>query len=769
MIGTGSGDLSIVPKLTFLRIVIGLGLLALPLSFGGLARSPRLILPLSVVFAIAYVAGKGKGWRAYVRMAAPAGIVKGLALTLVIQLILVSLFFFVAYGVVSIFAPRPFARAVTMPEMTILAAAVLFLAGAARLSATEGQPEHSAAEELLKTMAVDDDDDEDNDDEADLVMSDEAVTVDNFFAGSHFSVPDHMEDALTRWSEGKGAKVERVPVAASEAMIREAEERLGVTLPQTLRSLYLRRDGGSLPAYWVPGTDDPGTDYDDWVDAFAIDHEGLRPLKALHFLIDDYMVDFDPDDDDESDKDSWFPDADRLVILTRLYGVATLLDYRRSSTEPGVLLVDLEQDRDSQVRKVYDTFDAFFSDLRLEDEDRMAGGYTASERRARSRLAKRGYEPDRPQQFWAGSNANSSRGVSDEEWQAAEARLGVRLPDPFRRLYAVLDGGRPGYPFLARLGTDERGEPRSPFAGRYAVGTLLPLSAWVSLAELSGRLSFPEATPYAQLHESPERLIVISASFDAALMLDYRGAGEPSVLYCPDLMRPETCVDLGPVDAFLGALRQRANPGPDDGLPVADPSLSPRIATSDTFWMPDTAAAGVTDETLAQFAERFGAEVPPDFASLLKKQNGGKVRFRYAPPTDESRDPMGGLRSDPHNLEWIDIFPGGIWPVEDWIGFSGFRRKHGRAADQDPRYDLMPEMRSEIDVTERLIVIGADGPAAITLLDLSQGAFKKSMVLSRADHVAETDRYRLAVVPMTTRKSRDGVFPALRARMDEIE
>lgn len=755
-------------KPAFLRIVLGLGLLALPLAFGGLARSPYLVLPLTVVFAIAYAGGKGRQWRAWFRTAGTAEILKGVVITLLIQLVVVSLFFFVAYGVVSIFGSRPFARAVTMPEMAILAAAaVLSVIGTATLSAMEGPPENSVVEELLKRTA-DDDDEDDDDDGADLVMSDETVTVANFFAGRHFSVPDHMEKALARWEAGGGAKVERVPVAASEAMIRKTEERLGVTLPQTLRSLYLRRDGGALPSYWVPATADPGTDFDDWIDAFAYDYNDLRPLKDLHFLIDDYMENFDPDYDDESVKEGWFPGADRLVVLTRRYGVATLLDYRQGAAEPGVLLIDLDQGGDAPLRKSYDTFDAFFSDLRMEGEDRRAGGRASSDRRDRSLLADRGHDGRHPQRFWADDNANASRGVSDEEWQAAEARLGVRLPAAFRNLYAILDGGRPGYPFHPRLGVDERGEPRSPFPGRYSEGALLPLSAWVSLAELSERLSFPEATPYARLHENPERLVVVSASFDSALLLDYRGRDEPFVLHCPDLTRPETCADLAATDAFLEALRQRANPFSNDSLPIADRRLAPRVAAVETFWMPDAAAAGVTDEALAGIAERFGAEMPSEFLALLKAHNGGRVRFRFAPPLAESRNPLAGPQPDRREPEWIDIFPGGIWPVEDWIGFSGFRDRHGVALDQDPRDDLMPAMRSEPDVEERLIVIGADGHAAITLLDLSTGAFRKSTGLSRADYVSETDRYRLAIAPMTIHHYTHGAFRSLRARMDEV-
>ena len=53
-------------------------------------------------------------------------------------------------------------------------------------------------------------------------------------------------------------------------------------------------------------------------------------------------------------------------------------------------------------------------------------------------------------------------------------------------------------------------------------------------------------------------------------------------------------------------------------LPIADRRLAPRVATVETFWMPDATAAGATDEALAAVAERFGAEMPQGFVPLLK-------------------------------------------------------------------------------------------------------------------------------------------------------
>lgn len=94
--------------------------------------------------------------------------------------------------------------------------------------------------------------------DGDLALSEVPVTVPTFFRGRHFSVSDHMEKALAGPVPQDGEKIARAPVAATDAMIAETESRLGVTLPDTLRSLYRLSDGGSLPSYWVPATADPG-------------------------------------------------------------------------------------------------------------------------------------------------------------------------------------------------------------------------------------------------------------------------------------------------------------------------------------------------------------------------------------------------------------------------------------------------------------------------------------------------------------------------------
>lgn len=177
---------------------------------------------------------------------------------------------------------------------------------------------------------------------------------------------------------------------------------------------------------------------------------------------------------------------------------------------------------------------------------------------------------------------------------------------------------------------------------------------------------------------------------------------------------------------------------------------------------------GATDQALAGFARRVGAEVPEAFVPFLKARNGGAVRFRFAPPLVATRHPMADPQAHRRSPDWVDVFPGGVWPVEDWIDFAEFRRRHAVSLDQDPRDDLMPDMGTDAKVVERLLVIGADGHGAITLLDLSTDSYRKNAALSRADYVPATDRYRLMVAPAIIQHYHQGAFLTLRARMDDL-
>ncbi|MEC5128220.1 SMI1/KNR4 family protein [Verrucomicrobiales bacterium BCK34] len=607
-----------------------------------------------------------------------------------------------------------------------------------------------------------------SEDDSEIELLDKAVTEEGFFKGRHFSVSDHSRKALKDWPLEDGSLVPRAPVGASETMIECTEKRIGFPLPDKLKNLYKIRDGGSLPTYWVPAVENPEGKYHDWIDAFSNDYNDLRPLDSLTLLHDGYLEYFDPEYDDPAVKESWFPGSEKLLVLTQRYGIATLLDYRTNETTPGVLLVDLDQDPGQQIRTQFESFEAFFKALREEHD--FLSRTTDSELPDRKQLRESGYDPQAPHQFWASSSANASHGVSDENWQNAQSRLKLPLPEPFKPLYEALDGGIVAYPFHPGLGVDEDGEPQSPFSGHlYSVGGLLPLESWITLDEFSSRLDFKGEKPYKEIHSSPERLIVIAASYDTALLLDYRERMNPTVVYHHDLNDPDNGIMLGTTSGFLSSLRRRQSPYYNDPSPMTDVRLSPRVANPDSFWHPNPGTEGASEETLKQANGRIGKAIPDQIAGLLKKQNGGTPVFRFLPPVGERKDPMGKPLADSSQNRWADLFPGGILPVGKWMTFHDFRKVRNIALEQDIRETLMPEMMTEPNVEERLLVIGHRGKQAITLLDLSEGSFSRTPYLSRADYSEENDEYRLTIAPLSTNHYTHGAIQLLRAKIDELE
>ena len=415
-----------------LRLIIGAGHIILPFLFGLLASSPWIILPMGVVFAIGYIGGKWHQWSKHIQSTAPLKLCLDIALTWIVQLIVVSLFFFLGLGIGRLFGLGPIAENITSLDLTILSgfAVLSFTALLFIIKGEGGNPYGNILSELSK---YDTDNQTKDHDVDELIMSDKKITIENFFRSRHFSVADHSNKALTQWPAEDGKKVIREPVAATETMIAETEQRLGFKLPETLRKLYKIRNGGSLPTYFVPAKENPESTYDDWIDAFN-GYNDLKPLNQLFVLITNYEEHFDPEYDDEADKEDWYPGADKLVVLAQMYGSTTLLDYNNNQEEPGILLLDLDNSPEERIRKSYKNFDTFFADLRIEkDED------TEDTDNDYDRLSPDGFDLSNPQQFWANSTANSSNAVSDEEWIEQENRLGFRLPKALKPLYAELE------------------------------------------------------------------------------------------------------------------------------------------------------------------------------------------------------------------------------------------------------------------------------------------------------------------------------------------
>jgi len=138
--------------------------------------------------------------------------------------------------------------------------------------------------------------------------------------------------------------------------------------------------------------------------------------------------------------------------------------------------------------------------------------------------------PDRFFFRYANDTAEVTPPASIEQVAAAEARLGVTLPDLLKQLYALQDGG--GVNNLIVVEPDE-----TPPAG---VETMFnPFSGYNDLYKTehlqTARDTFlnfaePEDEDYAELFQNgTDQLVVLAQWYQETLFLDYRQPGEPSV------------------------------------------------------------------------------------------------------------------------------------------------------------------------------------------------------------------------------------------------
>ncbi|MEM6307316.1 MAG: SMI1/KNR4 family protein, partial [Pseudomonadota bacterium] len=385
-------------------------------------------------------------------------------------------------------------------------------------------------------------------------------------------------------------------------------------------------------------------------------------------------------------------------------------------------------------------------------------------------------DPLRPEQFWANSHVSASRYATDKDWDDASQRFGHVLPDAFKHIFGIIDGGKLAWPYHEKLGVGKDGTNTSLFPDRaFHFGQDLPgIDCWVSLADLSDRIDFQGETPYRDIHAGSENLIVMTASHDTALMLDYRRDETGIVVFCTDLTDASCFVDLGTPSAFLSGLRRP----PDTlyyGRPLSDPRLSPMLADISNFWMEGSDIKSLSEHGLARLNERLGCELPDQMARFLKQQNGGQPRFRFMPPIGDKKNYYGRPESDPTQTEWIDVFPNGIWPVEHWQKFDDFRMSKGIALTQDTVADLVAEPHHcndrdcRIEFTERLFVISADDENAITLLDLSNEDGLHRAYMSRLRYQAKSDTFEFETSPNYITNVFSGAFLMLRARWDDIK
>ncbi|MET3498215.1 SMI1/KNR4 family protein [Variovorax boronicumulans] len=518
-----------------LRIVAAMTVVVSLVGAGCLGRSPWIVVLATPALTLLYALGKFRQWQLAWRAGGSKSIALGVLVALPIQLVLGYVFYLVGRGLASLIEPAPIAAFGTADVLAVGLMLLIGLGFSLAIIKLERNATAPVADQAAHPT-----------DEVELDMDQRPLTPETFFKSPGYWRPDPLREAL----EGRGKRVAKPALAASELEIAAAEERLGFRLPESLRALYRMLDGGYVGALYVPLKTDPGPVYDDWRGAFSIDYSSLSPLKDLRTVRAHYE-DFTDDPDDIPTQ------ADTLLVLQSRYGDMTLLDYSRPG-EPRVSIVDF--DRNGDLADItFETFDAFFQALRRPKEEKPR-----SFNRELFRSKPLGDLPGdgRATAFWGDANhpfVNTAKG-RDDGWHPkamaddalineTEARIGAKLPEVFKHLWRAKNGGDVAYRFL-KDGPDGEFEPFEELA---------PMEYVVTLAELSRRIDFsPGETPWHESMAEADKLVVLNAKREVMVLLDFRREGDPSLLVVDDF---DACgIDnaraFDDIDAFIEKLRK---------------------------------------------------------------------------------------------------------------------------------------------------------------------------------------------------------------------
>lgn len=345
-----------------LRLATGLGVVLALGAVGFTARSPWALPLYAVVCTILYVIGKSRAWTRAYRDGGAGQIARALGVTLPIQGILVALFYLLGLGLgrllgdTSGFAPFG-------PDDWLGAGLLLAIGGALGLTVEwierRSDIDHArdALAEAHRRLADVDARAEQAElgptrlfgGDADRLEIDPApLTPQTFFEAPYYGHRDAPEAAI-----------------GSDEKIAAAEARLGLALPESLRALYRRQNGGYVGWLFVPAVPDPGPVDGDWRGAFSIDYSDLAPLENLRTLRDAYLDFLNPDDPEQA---AQIPEnADRILLLSQRYMDTTYLDYSEPG-EPRAGIKDWDGSRfDPDVE--FETFAALFAALRRQAQN----------------------------------------------------------------------------------------------------------------------------------------------------------------------------------------------------------------------------------------------------------------------------------------------------------------------------------------------------------------------------------------------------------------
>ena len=326
-----------------LRLATGLGLMLAVGALGYWHRSPWIIPVLGAAFVPLYAIGKWSQWAAAWRDGGPARIALAALTTFPIQCLLVAIGYLLGYGLGALIDPGR--TSTTLEAWDLWFAASVFaygaIGGASATIIEARSPTAAAWKNPSLDLNVDSGPEADHDD-APVEFEAEALTADNFFQPP-------SNDAL---------------IIAIDERIAETEARLGVALPDGLKALYARRNGGPAGTIMAPIVDDPGPERSDWRGVFMSGLSDLTPVEALTTLRKGHPEALNrgfvatPED------------AERLVVIAGRDLYLVCLDYSRPGSEagsPSVIANDFSVDDEPELR--FHTFDAFLAALRRVRDD----------------------------------------------------------------------------------------------------------------------------------------------------------------------------------------------------------------------------------------------------------------------------------------------------------------------------------------------------------------------------------------------------------------
>lgn len=336
-------------KQPLIRIGTGLALVLSVLAAGAMTRSAWVILPLALIYTAAFILGRWQSWRTSLKSDLLLRVVSNVLSTFAVQTVLVALLYLIGRGAASVMGRTASAVLSSWDFFYCLAVAAIGI-GLGSFVAWCERDNYSAVAPTSGSIAM-------QKDEIKLLPT--PITPENFYHGIHYSHGTYEGPERTFVS------TPNTKSAGTNEKIAAAQQRLGVSLPEGLKTLYRFQNGGSVHCLCTvkPGIIEPHL-YDDIILPFS-GYDDLSPTENLRTVFDSVTDYADPDDENQAES---FPEGcKKMIILAQWYRETLFLDYNAPGA-PKLGFVNFDHAEPWQTQCVWwDNFEVFFSELRVYD------------------------------------------------------------------------------------------------------------------------------------------------------------------------------------------------------------------------------------------------------------------------------------------------------------------------------------------------------------------------------------------------------------------